>query len=407
MKLLQMGIALVLLGCHGTPPPCPPCQCPQQVECPPVARIAASEPESLPPDLERPEFEATEPRAIEPPAPVEPVVFPSECRVDSGPPPPSARHKKWRRLAKIHVGQSHLDTVDISPDETLLLVMSNNEGSVRIYDLESRRLLGNYPMYSAGTFDRGEAMFWRGPGSEPRFIFGNEEGITLYDALTGKMVQRLSQTPCWEMRWSDDRTILMANLPRIPAQTSQLAFYEVAGPESLTLSRTYSFDKRMDGWDLACGNRLLAATFYPSDDIRLYDLAQGEQPRPIWTVPAPTYSNSVDISPRGDMLAVGGNRLMLLDMEDPSRRAEFTKYNNNLDTVRFHPDGGAIVTTSYDGQVQVIEPRLEGKPLRRLKLLKHQGTANVYGIAFWANGTRMATVSGDRTVRIWAMRGAK
>lgn len=107
------------------------------------------------------------------------------------------------------------------------------------------------------------------------------------------------------------------------------------------------------------------------------------------------------------MLAVGGNRLMLLDMEDPGRCAEFTKYNNNLDTVRFHPDGGAIVTTSYDGQVQVIEPRLEGKPLKRLKLLKHQGTANVYGIAFWANGTRMVTVSGDRTVRIWAMRGAK
>ena len=250
-------------------------------------------------------------------------------------------------------------------------------------------------------------MFWRGPGSEPRFIFGNEEGITLYDALTGEMVQRLSRTPCWEMRWSDDRTILMANLPRIPAQTSQLAFYEVAGPESLTLSRTYSFDKRMDGWDLACENRLLAATFYPSDDIRLYDLAQGINPRPIWTVPAPTYSNSVDISPRGDMLAVGGNRLMLLDMEDPGRRAEFTKYNNNLDTVRFHPDGGAIVTTSYDGQVQVIQPRLEGKPLKRLKLLKHQGTANVYGIAFYANGTRMVTVSGDRTVRIWALRGAK
>ena len=98
---------------------------------------------------------------------------------------------------------------------------------------------------------------------------------------------------------------------------------------------------------------------------------------------------------------------MLLDMEDPGRRAEFTKYNNNLDTVRFHPDGGAVVTTSYDGQVQVIEPRLEGKPLRRLKLLKHQGTANVYGIAFYANGTRMVTVSGDRTVRIWALRGAK
>ncbi len=407
MKLLQMGIALVLLGCHGTPPSCPPCQCPQQMECPPVARIAAPEPESLPPDLERPEFEAAEPETGEPSAPVEPAIFPIECRVDDEMPPPSARHKKWRKLARIRVGQSHLDTVDVSPDETLLLVMSNNEGSVRIYDLESRRLLGNYPMYPAGTFDRGQAMFWRGPGSESRFIFGNEDGIALYDARTGEMVRQLSRTPCWELRWSDDRSILMANLPRIPAQTSQLVFYEVAGPESLTLSRTYSFDNRMDGWDLACENRLLAATFYPSDDIRLYDLAQGVKPRPIWTVPAPAYSNSVDISSRGDMLAVGGNRLMLLDMEDPGRCAEFTKYNNNLDTVRFHPDGGAIVTTSYDGQVQVIEPRLEGKPLKRLKLLKHQGTANVYGIAFWANGTRMVTVSGDRTVRIWAMRGAK
>jgi WD40 repeat protein len=377
------------------------------MECPPVARIAAPEPESLTPDLERPEFEAAEPETMEPSAPVEPAVFPSECRVDDEPPPPSARHKKWRKLARIRVGQSHLDTVDISPDETLLLVMSNNEGSVRIYDLESRRLLGNYPMYPAGTFDRGEAMFWRGPGNESRFIFGNEDGIALYDARTGEMVRQLSRTPCWELRWSDDRSILMANLPSIPAQTSKLIFYEVSGPESLTLSRTYSFDNRMDGWDLTCENRLLAATFYPSDDIRLFDLAQGVRPRPIWTVPAPTYSNSVDISPRGDTLAVGGNRLMLLDMEDPNRRAEFTKYNNNLDTVRFHPDGGAVVTTSYDGQVQVIEPRLEGKPLKRLKLLKHQGTANVYGIAFYANGTRMVTVSGDRTVRIWALRGVK
>ena len=103
-------------------------------------------------------------------------------------------------------------------------------------------------------------MFWRGPGNEPRFIFGSEDGIALYDALTGEMVRRLSRTPCWELRWSDDRSILMANLPCIPAQTSQLVFYEVAGPESLIMSRTYSFDKRMDGWDLACGNRLLAAT---------------------------------------------------------------------------------------------------------------------------------------------------
>ena len=357
------------------------------------AQIMASTPEQL--DLEPSSEEEQESSRA-------PVVFPDECRVTREAPSASVYHRKWRHSATIRVGQSHLDTVDISPDETLLLVMSNQEGSVRIYDINSKHLLGNYPMYPSGTFARGQALFWRGGSDEQRFIFGNTEGIALYDAKNGGFLKQLSTNPTWKLRWSDDHRILVANLPNISNQTSKLVFYEVIGAETLEVLETLSFDQRIDGWDLACGNRLLVASFYPTNDIRLFDLKAENPTRPIWKVSNPRYSNSVDISPLGDMVAVGGNLLMLFPIDDPGRPDEFKKYNNNIDTVRFHPDAAAVVTTSYDGQVQVIEPRLDGNPLRRLKRLRHQGTANVYGIVFYKNGTRMVTSSGDRTVRIWA-----
>lgn len=338
--------------------------------------------------------------------PEEPVstitpVFPEECKVEAAPLPSTIHHRSWREIGTIRVGESHLDTVDVSPDETLLLVMSSNEGAVRIYDLERKKLIGKYGMYSKGSFERGQAMFWQGSDEKQMFIFGSEKGIHLYDAQTGELLNRLTEQPCWEMRWSDDHSFLVTNLPNISTQSSEIVFYKVTNARSLAETKRYSFQNRVDGWDLSCGNRLLAATFYPTNDLRLYDLNSEQKPQPIWKTAAPEFSNDVDISPRGDLVAVGGDRMLLLDIQDPSRHSIFEKYNNNIDTVRFHPDGTAIVTTSYDSQVQVLEPVL-GKPsVRRLKRLKHKGRANVYGIVFYGSGTRMATSSGDRTIKLW------
>ena len=410
MKHLLVVIVFVLSACCRE---YPPCECPatntsDEGEPGTVERAATrkrpalenaasnKEPAQKP---KNPDQNMEQARSLLPP------VFPEECKAKISPPPPTPHHRSWRELAKIRVGVSHLDTVDVSTDETLLLTMSANEGSIRIYDIVSRKLLGNFGMIPEGSFERGAAVFWRGRSAKQMFLFGGEQGIFLHDARTGELLGKLSDQPCWEMSWTEDNQYLVVNLPDISSQSSRMVFFEATESNTLREARRYSFEDRVDGWDLSCDGRLFAATFYPTDDLRLYDLAPSDKPLLIWQTPAPRYSNDVDISPEGNLVAVGGDHLLLLNIQEPENRSVFEKYNNNIDTVQFHPDGGAIVTTSYDGQVQLIRPSLDNPEMPRLKRLAHRGTANVYGIAFYKNGSRMVTSSGDRTLRIWGHRG--
>ena len=345
------------------------------------------------------------PEALEPPPPVElPLkIFlePDYGRL-SAPLPAQApeRYRKWRQKARIVVGRSHLDTAMASPDESLLLVMSEMESTIRIYVRKSRALVGNYAVegFEAGKFERGDVAFWPDLERGQAFLVGNVAGITLYSATSGERLGVLSERPVWSMRWSPDRRFLLCVEADIATQTSILTiFRRVQGP-GLEEVRRVQLEERLDGWALSGDNRFFAATYYPSDTLELVDLHTGER---MWSVKAPTYSSSVDISPDGTRIAIGGDRAVVLDRVDPSKRATYEKFGNNLHEVRFSPSGDAVAASSYDGHVRILSADPTAKALKLLADLRHGGTANVYSIVFLDGGDGLLSSSGDETVRIW------
>jgi WD40 repeat protein len=175
-----------------------------------------------------------------------------------------------------------------------------------------------------------------------------------------------------------------------------LSFYRRKSPPGLELIRAIATGLHIYEVDISRDNRFLAIA--TSSDIHLYSLETGAQ---IWQTPAPQYIWSVDISPDGTKVAFGGESLVIVDIQNPSRRTEYFKFNNNINRVRFSPSGDAVFASSYDGHIRVIAADLSSPNGKLITTFRHGGTANVYEMDFTKDGRRMVSVSGDKTVRVW------
>jgi len=316
------------------------------------------------------------------------------------PPIDTARYRKWRQLAKIRVGQTHLGHAALTGrGRDVLLALSEAEATVRVYDRETRRLLANHAIPGYGRFDRGDLAGWPDRGDDgAAFLFGKQDGLWLFDCGTGGALARFDDQPVWQLRWSPDGNVLVAGASDIGSQTSTLAFYRADGPLNLTRLGTIAFGERVDAWALSRDNRFLAVIYYPSDTVELIELRSG---RTILRAPAPEYAGDVALSPDGRLVAVGGADLRLIDIEEPSRRAIQGGFGNNIGRVRFSPSGDAVATSSYDGKIRIFGVNPAGQRLTLLKTLEHSGSSNVYELLFTDGGVGLISTSGDRTIRFW------
>jgi WD40 repeat protein len=306
------------------------------------------------------------------------------------------RYELWKERRRLDVGFSHLTMADLSDDDRYLLAVSENEARLRIYEWQSGRLLASNPVSGYAQYGRGEFVWQSGSGTPPPVLFAHAAGIDALDALTGRSARQLSPEGAWELRFSDDGAVLIANESNLDLQTSRLVCYAVsdAGLEPRLRLR---FSERVDGFDLSPDNALLAVTYYPSNSVELFDLRQG---RLLWTMPGPDYAGSLDIAPDAGHVAVGGNAVVIYDLHQPEQQARFTDLGNNVDHVRFSPSSDALAVSAYDGKIRLLGRRQgAGLPLR--KVLRHAGTANVYALDFTRDGSRLVSSSGDRTLRIW------
>lgn len=319
------------------------------------------------------------------------------------------RYRTFREKKQIQVGHGYLYSAEVLADGTSLLVASGEERSVRIYERESGRLRLTVPIAFAADFEA-SALGWPELDSKgaPAFLTASSRGIALISARDGSELALLDGEPADSLRFSPDQRILISRTSRVPQQTSVLRFYERDRSE-LRLVGSLSFEERVDGAALSRDNRLLALSHYPADDLRVIDLASGTD---VLRVPAPRYAGSVDFSPDGRFVAIGGEGLLVVDLLNPDRRAYYDALHNNINTVQFSPSGDALVISAYDGRLRILSLRSElpgeGESsrlsLRLEKELRHSGSANVYGFSFDADGSGLVSASGDRTVR-W-FRGA-
>ncbi|MBN2341618.1 MAG: hypothetical protein JXX29_02755 [Deltaproteobacteria bacterium] len=315
--------------------------------------------------------------------------------------PNEKRYRRWKPKTRIRVGQTHLSTADWSVDETHLLLMSDAEAAIRIYALPSKKLVGRYWVdgFSPDTFSAGEALFWPSTRDGLRFVVGNDTGLAIYSALDGTLIERVNSYQVSQLRFSPDNRYLLCTRAHIDTQTTTLYVYaRVEDSNTLAVVGVIESDERIEDLALSRDNQLLAITYYPSNTVALYDVQTGTEK---WKVDAPVYTNSIDISPDGAVVAVGGNRLLLIDAISPARQATYRKFNNNIHRVRFSPSGDAVAASSYDGHVRIVSSDVQTSELTLLADLRHGGTANVYSIEFRTDGSGLVSSSGDKSAIIW------
>ncbi len=316
------------------------------------------------------------------------------------PPANASRYTKWRETSRLAVNQSHLYLAASLGAGSHFLVTSDDEATVRVYEKDSKKLLGNYSL-GQKQFDATPVLPWvpahgTAIGNEDSFLIGSNQGLRLYDATTGILQKTLSAQWLDTLMWSADGQILMARIRIEGNRGSDLLFLERTGPAELSPLGQLKFAERVDAWDLSRDNRLLAVSYYPSNDVEVFDLHKGTT---LTKFSGPNYVASLSFSPDGRALAIGGQGLMLVDVVTPEKRAYYSYFANNINTVRFSPSGDAVATSSYDGRIRLFSYALTPASLTLVQTLKHVGTANVYSIEFSPNGHELMSASGDQTVR--------
>ena len=318
---------------------------------------------------------------------------------DAAKTPAPSNWPKWEQLASIAVGHGYLTDNDVSPDGSLALVVSEEEALIRVYDLKTLKPIDHYTFPGFEKFGHVAALFWPTPSDSPSFVCGGDQVFALHDAKTGKPLQAFGHGPVRRMRFSPDHSLLVCLQSTPDRPVSTLRFYRVQPPAALTELDALEIPDRVLDWDLSRGNDRLAIVTV-SDQLRC---AEWKSRKELWNIASPKYANAVSFSPDGATLACGGERLVLVDAATGAKSAACAAFKNNINTVAFAPSGDAVAVSSYDGRIRIIGTDIAQPTLPVLKELKHNGTANVYGITFFANGSRLLSTSGDKTVRIWGV----
>jgi len=311
--------------------------------------------------------------------------------------PASADWSKWAQLNSITVGHGYLTDNDVSPDGALALVVSEEEALVRVYDLKTLKPIQRLTVPGFEKYGHLAALFWPIPSDAPAFVSGGEKEFTLRDAKTGAVLQQFGTGPTQRLRLSSDRTLLMRLETTPDRPISTLRFYRIQAPAALTELDAIEIADRVLDWDLNAANELVTYVTV-SDQLRCIDRKTKKE---RWSIASPKYANAVRFSPDGAQVACGGDKLTIVDAETAKTNATRAAFKNNINTIAYAPQGGAVAVSSYDGRVRIIGTDLTMSTLPVLKELKHSGTANVYGLTFFANGKRLLSSSGDKTLRIW------
>jgi WD40 repeat protein len=308
------------------------------------------------------------------------------------------RYASWRQAGQTAIGKGYLYFLEAFNAGRWLIVKSAYDVSVRILDAKTHAQLFSWPVQNLAADEAHVVLPWTG-GGPPQVLVGKSDGLWIYAADSGHVVSQLSDTPTTSARWSRDGSLLMTSEAAIPEQTSRFRIYQRQPTDTLTLLSELAVSERVDGWDLSRDNRFLARNFYPSERTTVLDLATGQT---VLDVPSPRYAGSVEFSPDGRWLAMGGSGVKWLDVSNPTRRTEYTYFYNNVADVEFSPSGDVLVATSYDGSVRLLA---YDEPANRLELVttfRHQINTNVYAARFLEQGNLLVTSAGDRTVRYWS-----
>jgi WD40 repeat protein len=410
-RSLVGSFTLVLFACGSAPAPATP-----RVGALPAASAAgATALDVTSPQTERaanpttsaaPSSNAPEPAAPSEPAPF--VVGPATFYLGSRPPwsePPQPQSiaataapapAQWRLEKTISVGKGYLHKVEFSKDVKSVFVLSQQDGVFRQYELRTGQLLQHIQLDHFAEF---EAVDFA-PYTDTSVFIIREGNLYALNLTTGATTTLLD--------WQGGDTIDELARPGLFAFSSRsiapqsgtvtLAWMDGTTPDEALALRIVSAE-RPDGVTLSADGRFLALNVYPSHVVYLVDLMVQ---RLVHTFTPPEWGSSVAFSPDGSLLALGGAALHVHDTTTGALVASDSRYGNNIGNLRFTPQGDLLLSAAFDGRARSYA--LGPTPLVKLpapQALRHRGTANVYGLGLSPDGRKLATSSGDTTIKIW------
>lgn len=275
---------------------------------------------------------------------------------------------------------------------------------------------GTLQVFKKDTIDafksgKGKAEAWKGHDGPVRAVAWHG-GPTLVSAGKDKKVN-FWKVPEGKVASSGNadfrvRAMAMSNDGKslaVAGESDTIQLWDVAAGKP-----TIKLADKMD-WTLALafsadGKQLLSGDY--RGDVWLWDVSgkkiamhsvkQAEKKPP----PDPSAVTALAFAPDGKTAILGNDEgaVYLFNLGDGKIVRTFTGHTGPITGIAFHPSGTVMATVSKDRTVKLWNPAGPQPAVQALKSLDGHG-AWIEGIVFIDEATKLATVSADQTVRIW------
>jgi len=305
---------------------------------------------------------------------------------------------RWRLQKSIWVGQGYLYQAEFTPDQKSVVTLSTDNGVLYHYDVASGRLLKSVQLPEFEQFEDAAFAMGREVPGRPQVVVTRPSGTSVLDLESGKF-DPLSLVPAGNgIEHSGRFGLYGVSFRKTEPQSGSLLLQWITGETAAELK----CDHRPDDWALSTDGTTLALQYYPSNTVEVLDLKNLTQ---IASVDSPKWGGSVALSPDGTLMALGGEKLVVVSLPDGKVVAEDSDYNNNINDIRFSPQGDLLLVSAYDGKARSYALPADLSTLTALprpQLLAHGGSANVYGLGLSSDTKLLVTSSGDKSIKIWA-----
>ena len=292
-----------------------------------------------------------------------------------------------------------VNRVAFSPDGRLLAT-GNGDGTVRFWDMATRRPIGQ----SLGGSNRNQSIYAVAFSPDGKIVAsaGREGVVRLWDVATRREIGAPlggDSAYLYSVAFSPDGDILAAGRGDGTVQLWDVATHQQVGaPLTVPGSEILSVAFSPDGKTLAT-----AATVYgsarTSGTVRLWNVSSHRQTgKPLASYP--WSANSLEFSPDGKFLATGwaDGFVDIYDLAATTKFPAILLGNGTINSLAFSPNGKMLAAGTGAGDVQMWDIATErqfGSPLAT-------DARPIESVAFSPDGHTLATGSTDGTTHLWS-----